>query len=102
MQKALKYIKIVFIICSRACHANTQHTTFSLVFVKGKRLRSQTKEIVANVCNYFEDLNKCKRTEGSLKRTADVTGVSRGSIKRLRKGKVDIGEAAFSTPTKRC
>ena len=85
MQKALKYIKIVFIIilCSRACHANTQHTTFSLVFVKGKRLRSQTKDIVANVYNYFEDLNKCRRTEGSFKRTADVTGVPRTSIKRL-------------------
>ena len=83
---------------------NKEHTKFSLVFVKmltGKRLRSQTKEIVANVYNYFEDLNKCKRTEGSLKRTADVTGVSRTSIKRLRKGKVDIGGAAFSTPTKR-
>ena len=34
--------------------------------------------------------------------TTDATGVSRASIKRLRKKKVDIGGGVFLTPTKRC
>ena len=44
-------------------------TTFSPVLVKmikGKRLRSQTKEVVANVYDYFEELTRHKRTQGSL------------------------------------
>ena len=81
-----------------------EQTTFSLVLVKmptGKRLKSQTKKVVAHVYDYFEELSRCKRTQGPLKRTADATGLSRASIKRLRKEKVDTGGAAFSTPTKR-
>ena len=81
-----------------------EHTTFSLVFVKmptGKRLRAQTKEVVVNVYDYFEELGRRKRTEGSLKRTCDATKISRTSIKRLRKEKLRTGGAAFSTPTKR-
>ena len=81
-----------------------EHTTFSLVFVNmptGKRLRAQTKEVVANVYEYFEELGRRKRTEGSLKRTSDATKLSRASIKRLRKEKLSTGGAAFSTPTKR-
>ena len=38
----------------------------------GKRLRSQTKEVAVNVYEYFEELGKRKRTEGSLKRTCDA------------------------------
>ena len=68
---------------------------------KGKRLRSQTKEVVANVYDYFEELHRRQRTQGPLKRTADATGVSCASIKRLWKEKADTGGAAFSTPTKR-
>ena len=37
-----------------------EQTTFSLVLVKmqrGKRLRSQTKEVVANVYDYFEEVS---------------------------------------------
>ena len=81
-----------------------KQTTFSLVLVKmptGKRLKSQTKEVVAHVYNYFEELSRCKRTQRLLKRTADSTGLSCVSIKRLRKEKVDTGGATFSTPTKR-
>ena len=40
------------------------------VFVKDakeKRLRSQTKQVVANVCEYFEEIHRCQRTQGSLK-----------------------------------
>ena len=68
-----------------------EHTTFSLVFVNmptGKRLRAQTKEVVVNVYEYFEELGRRKRTEGSLKRTSDATKLSRTSIKRLLKEKL--------------
>ena len=71
-----------------------EQTTFSLVLVKmptEKRLKSQTKEVVAKVYDYFEELTRCKRTQGPLKRKADTTGLSRASIKRLRKEKVDTG-----------
>ena len=71
-----------------------EQTTFSLVLVKmptGKRLKSQTKEVVANVYDYFEQLSRYKRTQGPLKRKADATGLLRASIKRLRKEKVDTG-----------
>ena len=37
-----------------------EHTTFSLVFMNmptGKRLRTQTKEVVVNVYEYFEEVN---------------------------------------------
>ena len=81
-----------------------EHTTFSLVFVNmptGKKLRAQTKEVVVNVYEYFEELGRRKRAEGSLKRTSDATKLSRTSIKRLRKEKLSTGGAAFSTPTKR-
>ena len=67
----------------------------------GKRLRAQTKEVVANVYEYFKQLGRRKQTEGSLKRTSDPTKLSRTSIKRLRKEKLSTGGAAFSTPTKR-
>ena len=81
-----------------------EQTTFFHVFIKmqrGKRLRSQTKEVVANVYDYFEELHRNQHTQGPLKRTADAIGVSCASIKRLRKEKADTGGAAFSTPTKR-
>ena len=103
MQLALGDILILFIIVLFTC-MSCKHTMFSLVFMKmpkGKRLRSQTKEIVANVYDYFEELSRCKQTQGSLKQTSDVTGLSHTSIKRLPKEKVDIGGAAFSTSTKR-
>ena len=103
---ALKCILIVFIICSCESHASTpRFFTFSLVLVKmptGKRLKSQTKEVVLNVNDYFEELNRYKQTQRPLKQTADATGVSCTSIKRLQKEKVDTSGAAFSTPTKRC
>ena len=43
---------------------------------KAKRLWSQTKEVVADVYDYFEELHRCQCTQGPLKRTADATGVS--------------------------
>ena len=81
-----------------------EQTTLFLVLVKmqrGKRVRSQTKEVVANVYDYFEEASRRQRTQGPLKRTCDATGVPRTSIKRLRKEKADVGGAVFSTPTKR-
>ena len=35
---------------------------------KGKRVRSQTKQVVANVYEYFEEIHKCQRNQGSLKK----------------------------------
>ena len=67
----------------------------------GKRLKSQTKEVVANVYNYFEELSTCQWTQGRLKCTADATRVSHTSIKGLRIEKVHTGGAVISTPTKR-
>ena len=81
-----------------------EHTMFSLVFVSmptGRRLRAQRKEDVVNVYEYFEKLGRCKRTEGSLKRTSDATKLSCTRFKRIQKGKLSTGGAAFSTPTKR-
>ena len=60
-----------------------EHTTFFHVLVNmpsGRRLRSQTKEVAVNIYEYFEELGRCKQTEGSLKRTCDATGLSRSSI----------------------
>ena len=45
-----------------------------------KRLRSQTKEVVANVYDNLEELHRRQRTKGPLKRTADATEVLRASI----------------------
>ena len=53
-----------------------EHTMFSLMMPAGKRFRSQTKEVVVNVYDYFEELDRCKRTEGSLKQTSDGTILS--------------------------
>ena len=44
------------------------------------RVREDTKEVVANVYDYFEELHRRQCTQGPLKRTADATGVSRASI----------------------
>ena len=104
MQLALKYILILFVICSRECHASRPHFSCAPEMQREKRLRSQTKEVVSNVYDYFEEVSRHQRTQEVLKRTTDATEVSCTSIKRLRKEKVDTGGgcgAAFSTPTKR-
>ena len=54
----------------------TQHV-FSRVCEHAKwkeieNLRAQTKEVVVNVYEYFEELGRRKQTEGSLKRTSDA------------------------------
>ena len=52
---------------------------FSLVLIKmpkGKRLRLQTKKIVFNIHDYFEELRKGKQTQGYLKQNYDVAGLS--------------------------
>ena len=50
----------------------------------GKRLKSQTKEVVVNVYDYFEQLSRCKQTQRPLNRKADATRLLRASIKTLR------------------
>ena len=112
MHLVLKYIFILFITCSREapnkghiehtkfCHAmlmSCKQTTFC-EDTKGKETEVTTKEVVANVYDYFKELNRCQQTQGPLKRIADITGVSCASIKRLQKEKVDrFGGAAFPT-----
>ena len=65
-----------------------------------KRPRSQTREVVVNVYDYFEKLNRHQWTQGPLKQTTDATGVSRASIKKIQKENFDTEGAALSTPTK--
>ena len=60
----LKYILIIFITFSRECHAKRPCVYED---AKVKRLRSQTKEVAANVYEYFEEIHRCQRTQGSLK-----------------------------------
>ena len=103
MHLALKYI-----LCfSLLVHVNVMRTDHvfshacSCSHAKGKRLRSQTKEVVVNVYDYFKEFNRRQWTLGPIKQISDVTGVSCASIKRLWKEKVDTGGDAFSTLTKR-
>ena len=42
---------------------------------RGKRVRSQIKEVVANVYGYFKELNWNELSQGSIKQTCDTTGV---------------------------
>ena len=53
---------------------------------KGKRLKSQTKEVVANVYDYFEEVSRRQRTQAPFKRTFDMKGVSCASIKSGSRG----------------
>ena len=104
MQLPLTYILILFIICSHECHANAPSFSRVREDAKGKETEvtnKQTKEVVANVYDYFKEINRYKQIQGSLKRTSDATGISHTSIKRLQQENVDIVGAAFSTLTKR-
>ena len=78
-----------------------EHTTFFHVFSRVSEDANRKKTEVSNKGGCSEELNRYKRTQRPLKQTANATGVSRTSIKRLQKEKVDTGGAAFSTPTKR-
>ena len=62
-----------------------EQTTFSFVVVKMQReeTQSQTKEVVANVYGYFEEVSRRQRTHGPLKGISDATGISCTSIKKL-------------------
>ena len=46
------------------------HHVFSRVHedAKRKRLRSQTKEVIVNVYDYFKEVSRCQQTQGPLKR----------------------------------
>ena len=70
---------------------------------RGKRLRSQTKEVVLNVYRYFEkQAKKGKICCSSLERTSKATGLSRSAVSCLRGEKEALGEdEEFSTPKKR-
>lgn len=96
----VNFIFIHYLLMCTLC----EHTILSLVFEMmpmGKRMRSQRKEVVANVFDYFEELSRCKWTQVSLKRTSDAKGLSHIIIKRLWREIANIGRATFSSPTKR-
>ena len=57
---------------------------------KGKILKLQTKDVVANVYDYFEEVSRHQRTQGSLKRTSDATGVSHTSYKERKLTLVEL------------
>jgi hypothetical protein len=68
---------------------------------KGRRYRSQTKNVVMKVHSYFEDMYKRSRTcGGPLKRTAEATGLSQTVVKRIKAEFKQNGNV-FSSPTKR-
>ena len=60
-------------------------------------VHEDTKGKETEVTNYFKELNRCQWTQRPLKRTADATGVSCTSIKRLRKEKLTLVELLFLT-----
>ena len=77
-----------------------KQTMFSLVLVRmqrGKRTRSQTKKVVANVYDNFDQLNRHQWTQEPLKRNTDATEVSRDSIKRLQKRKLTLVKLLFNS-----
>ena len=79
---ALKYILILFITLSRECYANRHVFPRVREDTKAKRLRLQTKEVVANFYDYFEELHRHQCIQGPLKRTADAT-VPASFVKRF-------------------
>ena len=62
---------------------------------KGKRLRSQTKEIVANVYDYFEELSRCKQTQGSLKKSLMPRDFHIPASRGYQKRKLTLVELLF-------
>ena len=60
-----------------------EHTTFSLMFMKmlkGKRLRSQTKEVVVNVYDYNSTGIDIKEWMTDTTTTNNLTLLSRGTL----------------------
>lgn len=73
------------------------------MFRKGKRIRSQTKEVICSVYNFLENHSKKARISANLlERTAKATSVSRRTVARIRHEKTGLhhGES-FATPPKR-
>ena len=70
---------------------------------KGKRIRSQTKEVVCSVYSYFEKQSrKTGISTAPLYRTAQATGISRTTITRIRHERRGLQEGEkFTTPPKR-
>ena len=62
----------------------TDHV-FSRVSEDANRVETEVsnKRGCCTCVRLFKELSRCKRTQGPLIRTADATGLSRASIKRL-------------------
>ena len=73
------------------------------MFRKGKRLRSQTKEVITSVYDFLENQSKKARISSNLlEKTAKATRVSRRTVARIRHEKRGLHDGdSFATPPKR-
>ena len=73
------------------------------MFWKGKRLRSQTKEVICGVYSYLESQAKrARKSSRVLERTAKATTVSRRTVARIRQEQKRLRDGdSFASPPKR-
>ena len=66
------------------------------------RLTSQSKEIISNVFNYFEEINKrTKGGQGAFERTIKATGIKKDSLSTILREKWSTDDHTFESPSKR-
>ena len=71
---------------------------------RGKRANSTSKAIIYNVYKYFEKesaKNKCRRPPKLTSKTAEATGYSERTVRRIVAKKSEMSGAAFTSPAKR-
>ena len=90
---------MIFIVKSRARHIMLRDPGEKMA--KGKRVRSQTKEVVCRVHDYFEELGKRSRVSAPVQRAADATGYSRASVKRFTRERRKSRDGSIPSPSKR-
>ena len=66
---------------------------------RGIRVRSQTKEVIHNVHDYFERINKKVTTKTPVKRTSEATKLGETTVRLILKEKKEKG--TFESPAKR-
>ena len=71
---------------------------------RGKRSNSTAKTIIYNVYKYFQKETAKNKYRGALKltsRTAEATGYSERTVRRIVAEKTELDGAAFTSPPKR-
>ena len=71
---------------------------------RGKRANSTAKAIIYNMYKYFEKesaKNKCRRPPKLTSKTAEATGYSECTVRRIVAKKSEMSGAAFTSPAKR-